>query len=294
MRRTITHLLIVFSLSLGGTTLLPAQSLSAENFLDNLSAHYAGDEAEKNQAAEIARSLSGAPRAEAERALPAVMVHLRNGTEEHAREYAFSFLLMIAIRLDGAALLSAKSGEIASLLLDPNPGIQRVSLAVTDYVIAKPETNKQPYLSALQEAIGRPHTPQDACINIISLLLLYRSSDPVALKSVLDFLHRDDLTAETRRELVHTLGVNPGLPDPVNQYLAHELEDPDPTVRAAALVAFADSTTSFHTMAKDRVERIAHDPNENPQVRELAKQAMAGKTALNPNIDLTPDKPSDH
>jgi len=39
---------------------------------------------------------------------------------------------------------------------------------------------------------------------------------------------------------------------------------------------------------------MASDPQENAQVRELAKQALAGHNALNPNIDMPPEKPNDH
>jgi hypothetical protein len=36
---------------------------------------------------------------------------------------------------------------------------------------------------------------------------------------------------------------------------------------------------------------MAKDSDENPQVRELAKEALAGKTALSPNIDWRPAAP---
>ncbi len=129
---------------------------------------------------------------------------------------------------------------------------------------------------------------------MIRPLLTFGLSDPRAVKSALAFLHRDDLTASTRSDLVNMLGTVPGLPEEVNQYLVGRLDDPDPHVRAVAVVSYADSTTAFHTAAKDRVERMANDSQENPQVRELAKQAIATKPSSNPNIDLPPYKPNDH
>jgi hypothetical protein len=71
------------------------------------------------------------------------------------------------------------------------------------------------------------------------------------------------------------------------------LDDPDAHVRAAALVAYADSTTAYHTLGKDRVQRIANDQEEIPGLRELAREAMAGKTNLSPNYDVPPEKPKD-
>lgn len=301
MKRTITDLLLVFLLSLVVATRLPAQSLSASRFLESVSAHPAGDEAEGEQGQKTGDALFSAPASEVAQALPVVMKHLRSGSEDHARDYAIGFLMVIAIRPDAATLLSSRSEEIASLLVSADPNIQHLALAVTDFVIAKPETNKQPYVSGLLAAMQKSQTPQDVSVGIISPLLKFSPNDPATLKSVLAFLHRDDLTPSTRRELVHTLGADPTLPEEVSQYLAKELDDPDPTVRATALVAYADATlavpfydskTSFHTLAKDRVERIASDSKENPQVRELARQAIAGKTGLNPNIDLPPDKPN--
>lgn len=101
------------------------------------------------------------------------------------------------------------------------------------------------------------------------------------------FLNRDDLTPSTRMELVHEFGVDP-VPEEVTQYLVARLDDPDARVRAAAVVSYADSTTAYHVAARDRLQRMANDSLENPQVRQLAKQALASKTALDPNLDWPP------
>lgn len=294
MRRLTTYLLILSSLSFGGGSWLPAQnssvdqSLSAGRFLDGVSIHPTGDESEKKQANEIAQSLSVAPPPEIERELPALMTHLRIGGEESSRLYAALFVLMIAIRPDGAAQLSARSDELSALILDADPGIQRVALAVMDYIIARPGVNNRSYLTALQTGLQRKDTPQDAGAGMIRPLLFIGSSDSGSLKSVLSFLQRDDLTPSTRMELVHELPDVPGLPDEVNQYLVKLLDDPDPHVRATALVSYADSTTAYHTLGKERVQRIANDAQEIQGIRELAKDAIAGKTHLSPNYDLPP------
>ncbi len=310
MSRTITRFLIVFSLSLSNTTWLLAQTPAADRFLDGVSAHPVGGQVEQDQAGEISRALNIAPDSEVERVLPAVLMHTRIGGDAHERVYATGFLLMIAMRPDGAALLSSRCEEISSLIVDANPVVQRSALVAMDYVIGKAGTNNQLYLSALQTALQKTQTPQDAGEQMILPLLTFGRSDPGALKSVLTFMHRDDLTSGTRSDLVHHLGAIPGLPEEVSQYLVKRLDDPDPSVRAAAVAAFADSlqaaavvaavapaaptTTSYSTLAKNRVERMASDPQENAQVRELAKQALAGHTALNPNIDMPPEKPNDH
>src|ERR1035438_7261193 len=252
MRRLKTYWLIVLVLSLGSSSCLLAQSLPADRFLDSVSARPVGDEVERDQFLTTGDALNNASAAEVDRVLPAVLKHTRSGGEAHERVYATGFLLMIAMRPDGADLLSSKSEEISSLIVDANPGIQKVAVAIMDYVIGKPATNKQPYLSASKAVMQRPQTPQEVVlVGMISALLVYGSSDPDALKSVLAFLHRDDLTPSTRSELVHRLGVVPGLPPEVNQYLVALLSDSDPHVRAAALVAYADSTTPYHIAAKD-------------------------------------------
>ena len=307
MTRPIIRLLIVFSLSLSSTTWLLAQTLSVDRFLDGVSAHPVGGQVEQNQAGDISQALNIAPDSEVERVLPNVLMHMRIGLDTHERAYATGFLLMIAMRPDGAALLSSRSEEISSLIVDTNPAVQRGALAAMDWVIGKPGTNNEPYLSALKRAIQKTETPQDAGEQMILPLLIFGRNDPEALKSVLTFMRRDDLTSGTRSDLVHYLGGVQGLPEEVNQYLVKRLDDPDPSVRAAAVVAFADSlqvaavvapatptTTSYSDLAKNRVERMARDPQENAQVRELAKQALAGRTGLNPNIDMPPAQMHDH
>ncbi len=209
MKRTIADLLIVLVLSLGGSICLVAQNPSVDGFLDKVSAHPIGDEAEQDQSTEVYESLNTAAPAEVERVLPAVLRYARSGNEVHARLYATLLLSAIAMRPDGADLLSASSEEISSLILDSNPGIQHGALAAMDYVIGKPGTNNQPYLSALQTAIQNTQTPQSADLEMIMPLLVFDRGDPAALKSVLAFMQRDDLTRSTRVDLLHNLGESP-------------------------------------------------------------------------------------
>lgn len=289
MKRWKILLLFVIGLAMSGAAPLEAQGVSADRFLDCVSSHPVGDQGEKSQAGEVAVALSRAPRSEAERVLPAIIADLSTGKDPSVRAYSTSsFLLMIAIRPDGANLLSSSSVEISSLLVDANPGIQKVAAAITDYVIAKAATKKQPYLSALQTALQNSQTSQDAAVDMIGPLLTFGGSEPATLKSVMAFLQRDDLTPSTRSELIHDMGLQPELPEEINRYLVGRLNDPDPHVRAMALVSWADSTTAYHTLGKDSVARMANDPQEIAGIRKLAKDAIAGKTHLSPNYDLPP------
>jgi hypothetical protein len=290
--KQVTAGLVVLLLSVGCLDCVAAKSLSADRFLEGLSLH-PDDGKLQREGDEVSQDLVVASPPEVERVLPTLAQYTHPGNEIHVRVYATSFLLVIAMRPDGAELLSSKSQQISALLVDADPVIQRLAAAITDWVIAKPATNKQPYLSSLQAALQRPLTAQDAGVDMIGPLLTYGHNDPAALKSVLAFLQRDDLTPATRSDLVHGLGVLPGLPDEVSQYLVRRLDDPDPHVRASALVSYADATSefypiAFHTLGKERVERIANDPQEIPGIRQLAKDALAGKAHLSPNYDLPP------
>jgi hypothetical protein len=189
----------MFVLSLGSSSCLAAQKLSADRFLDGVSAQPVGDEIEQNQFLETGDALTNASASEVERGLPAVLIHTCSGGETHERAYATGFLLDIAMRSDGTALLSSRSEEISSLIVDANPVVQRVALAAMDWVIGKPATNNQPYLSALQTAIQKPQVPQDAGAGMIGPLLAFGRSDPQTLKSVLAFLQRGDLTPRRGR-----------------------------------------------------------------------------------------------
>lgn len=294
MKSLVIILMSIIGLAMSNSSRVLAQGLSVSQFLQGVSTHPNGDEVEQRRSGEIYQFLASAPPAEVKKELPTVLQYTRSGNDIHARRYALLFLTAFAIRLDGGDLLSANSEEISSMILDLNPDVQRGGLVVMDYVLAKAGTNKQPYLSALQTALQKVQTPQDAGEEMIFPLLVYNRSDPAVIKSVLAFMQREDLTLSNRLGLMHELSNVPDLPTEVNQVLTKELDDPDPRVRAAAVIAFADSTTEFHTLAKDRVARIASDPQENAQVREKAKEAIAGKTNLNPNIDLQPEDRKDH
>jgi hypothetical protein len=286
MKRIVTDLLIVFVLSLESSSYLLAQSLTADRFLAGVSARPVGDQVEQDQFLKTDMALNAAPTAEVQRELPSILQYALTGNEVHTRRYAVLFLLGIAMRPDGAALLYPSSAEISSLILDANPGIQTAAVTVAFW--AAP--HQQRYVSAFETAIERAQTQQDLDAQMVSSLAEIGSGDPDALKAVLDFMHRDDLTVSTRIDLVHFLGNLPDLPNEINQALVKELDDPDPRVRAAAVAAFSDSTTTaYHTLAKSRVESMANDPQENPKVRELAQEAIAGKTQLSPNINEQPD-----
>lgn len=277
MKQIVTSLLLAFAISLGGSTRLKAQSLSADRFLDGVSAHPVGDQAERHQSGEISHALIEASPEEVERVLPVVLRYSRPGNEAPVRGYAITFLLGIAARPDGADLLSSKAAEISSMIADVNPVFQTSVVSIAEILMMQPATNNKPYVTALKAAIQNRQTPQDVIAErMIRFLSTFGQSDPDVMKSVLAFLHRDDLTSSTRSDLVRELSVVPRLPEEVNQYLVKSLDDPDPSVRVAAVVAFADSTTEYHILAKNRVEKMASDPQENNQLRELAKKALAG------------------
>lgn len=301
MKRMVTALLIVFVLSLGSSGCLLAQSLTADRFLKGVAARPAGDQVEADQGGEVYLALTTDSPAEVQKELPSILQYALGGNEVHTRRHAVLFLTAIAIRPDGAALLFSSSEEISSLILDGDSGIQKGAVTVAFW--AGP--NRRRYVSAFEVAVARAQTPQDLDVQMVSSLAKIGAGDPDALKAVLDFMHLDDLTVSTRIDLVHFLGNLPDLPNEINQALVKELDDSDPRVRAAAVAAFSDSTTTaYHTLAKSRVESMANDPQENPKVRELAQEAIAGKTHLDPNINeqpvpkdlppLPPVQPMDH
>jgi len=283
--RIVTNLLIVFVLSLCTSSYLLAQGIPADRFLADVSAHPVGDQAEQNKFLEACLSLGSAAPTDVQRELPSILQYALGGNEERTRVYAVGLLNAIAIRPGGAALLYPSTEEISSLILDSDPGIQRGAVSVAFW--AGP--NQPRYLSAFEVAIERAQTPQDIDVQIVSFLARMGSSDSDSLKAALDFMHRDDLTVMTRGQLVHFLGNLPELPNEINKALVKELDDPDPRVRAAAVAAFSDSaSTAYHALAKNRIESMANDAQEDPEVRKLAQEAIAGKTNLSPNINLPP------
>jgi hypothetical protein len=209
----VTDLLIVFILSLGSSSCLLAQSLTADRFMAGVAARPVGDQVEQDQSLKVVKSLRIASPAEVQRELPSILQYALSGNEVHVRAYAADFLAVIALRPDGADLLSSSSSEeILSLILDANPETQRAAVTVTYFVIGKAGANQQRYLSAFEAVIARAQTPQDIDVQMVPLLSAFGSGDPSALKSVLNFMHRDDLTVSTRSDLVHLLCVDPGLP----------------------------------------------------------------------------------
>lgn len=256
----------------------PPHGLSADGFLDRVSQHPVGDQSEQTQSVELYMALITDQPAQVEKVIPAVLRYARPGNSEQVRSYALRFLLAITARPDGANLLSSRSEQIAALISDDDAAIQTSIVSDAEILMMQPATNNKPYVAALTAAVLNKRTPQDVvAVRMIRFLMTYGRSDSAAVNSILTFLHRDDLISSTRSDLVRELFEVPGLPKEVNQYLLGRFDDPAPSVRVAAVIAFADSTGDFHFLAKSRVEKIAGDSNEDPRLRELAKKALAGQ-----------------
>lgn len=283
---------VVLIVLLSGSASLVAQTSSPEDCLEGTAAHPAVSETQRDRCLEADEALSVASPAEVKSQLQTLLKYTQSGNKTQVKSYATMFLMAIAMRPDGADLLSSDAANISSLIVDADPGIQKVAVAITDWIISKPQTNKEPYRAALLAAVQKQQTPQDVLVEMIVPLLSYSSSDPDAVKSVLDFLHRADLTESTRMEIVHSLAGYRDFPIGVRKLLVGMLDDPSLRVRAAAVIAFSNSYSGYDPLARDRVRGIAGDEHENPRLRALAKEALAGHSPLNPNIDLTPYKPT--
>jgi hypothetical protein len=280
--------------------------MTADTFLDKVSASAIHDQDERNELMSVYTALNIAAPAEAERVLPSILQHVRVGNEILVREYASQFLLGIVLRPDGATILLPKSDEISALIVDDDAVIQRTAVTVVDYVVGRTRAANTSYESSLMAAIQNAHTPQDNAVEMITPLMMLgylASKDPRATQAVLNFLHRDDLSVDTRTGILHGTSTFYDTSGEITAYLCKSFDNPNPRVRAAAVIAFANSAgipsdprteAPFHRLAKSRVERMANDADENPQVRELAKRALAGQGGLNPNIDMPPENAKDH
>lgn len=312
MRRIATTLLVVCLLLLASATCLPGQELSADQFLDQVSAHPVGDQVERDQSLRTDMALNAGPASEVERVLPSIFQHVRSGNETRVRGYAGMFLLGIAIRPDGRVLLASHSADIAPLLLDADAGIQHVAIVITDWAIDN--QNSAAFLPALAKAMQQvrprqaasnsgpaPYDPaNDDTANIAGLLLRFGSNDPANVEEIHAFLTHSGLTPGAKIAMLNALGGMGDLPEEIIQDLLRFYADPNLHVRVQAIMAFANSgsgayATNFHKQAKNSVEQIAADENENPKLRQLAIDALAGRPGLNPNIDdrvaASPPKP---
>lgn len=283
--------LVVLIVLAAGASSIVAQIPAVDACLGGVSTRPAGDEAQSDRCFKADEALNAASPVQVRAELPALLKYTRSSNEIHTRGYATMFLMVIAMRPDGAELLSSDAESISSLIIDTEPDIQKVAVAIMDWVISKPPTNKRPYLAALLTGIQNHQTPQNIVVEMIAPLLSYDPADPSAIKSVLSFLHRSDLTESTQIDVVHDLAASRDFPTEVREALVDRLDDPRLRVRAAAVIAFSNQLLGYDPVAKGRVETIARDQKEDPRLRALAKEALAGHAGLNPNINLTPYKP---
>ena len=288
MKFILASIATVFALLLCAAQTQKAPAPSVEQFLNGLSSNSKGTNAEVEEGGQVADAIATAHSGEVSQEIPEIFDKLRQSPDRRVRAYAVAFLVTIAQRPDGKDLLGSRSHEIADLLQDPDEGIQKGVIALIDWVAA---SHPQVYLPALRAAIAKPNLSQDLGFQLASALLAIGSlaGDAASIHAALGFIERKDLTWQTRMQIAESMGTNPGVPDEVCRELVKALDDPDPRVRAAAIVAFAGPTSSVHSLAQGRIERMSRDPQENRQVRHLAAEALAGHAPLNPNIE--PDAP---
>lgn len=325
MKRIVTTLLTFTPLLLAAPLCRAQQASSAVQFLDGLAAAPASDRnAENEKAMKQAEILTTALRADVEASLPAILLYAENTSQnERTRKYAALFLAMIGMRGDGRDLLSTHSADIAQLLTDADPGIQRAAVTIT-YGLIGPNAGQQSaaYVPALAAAVRNPGTPQDIAVQMLDALLRLGSGQTAIVESVHNFLTRPDLNPQTKIDSVRSLGMLSDLPEQISQDLCTRFDDPNPNVRIAAIIAYSNAASqkdnvaryvrgevsipsedpqeaalrrkaatsvlssefTFVGEARKHVERIAADETENPKLRQLARDALAGRTPLNPNI----------
>lgn len=322
-RVTKTSLAVILGL-LVAPPCLEAQASSIEQFLNHVANTPVRDSTESTQIGEEGDLLSKAPRSEVEKVLPTLLGYTSNtSANPHARQIAALFLLGVAMRGDAADLLSSHSAQMAQLLTDSDPVIQRVTLTILPWLIGpNGGQNGKVYVPALLTAVRNPVSPQDNAAQTAFLLLYLGPGDPDVVAAVHAFLTRNDLNSDAKIQTLRTLTVMLNLPDQISQDLCSRFNDSDPHVRVAAIIAYSDaalqrksattylsgtdpipsedpvaaavrrkvfseilnSKSTFFNEAQKRVEQIAANENENPKLRQLAKDALAGRTALDPNV----------
>lgn len=249
---------------------------SLQQFFEGLLQHYDPSSLPKfEDVLKVTDRIAGARPEDITNALPSIFQALAHQDDNVKIDAAFA-LTVISRRLDSARLLQDYIERIGNLFDSSDPRLQGTPAVVFLNLKPAPPQEVVPLLLAFLKRTDRDPQAQGSAV---FALVRIAPDNLKVVAAIQEFLARP-LDKSTRIGVLNALG-NPNANDPqlIAAVMSH-LEDADPGIRFTAVQTIMRIGQPALERADRILERLANAPNQPPEVRDAAKEALA---KLHPN-----------
>jgi len=188
------------------------------------------------------------------------------------RRVAAMALYQISSRRDEQALLAPDTATLASLLVDPDIPIRRVSILAIGSL--QPDGNS-PFVPALKSFLARPDAVSTIGAAVASILLKAAPDDPNSTNAVVQFMQRQDHTSMSRAETLQGIEFAKSHNREVAKEVARYADDPDEQVSVHAIETLQRMGPDVVLDSRQSLSRIARDGSRSSGVRAAATKALS-------------------
>jgi HEAT repeats len=217
----------------------------------------------------VMHQIQAAPADDISKALPAIFAALAH-QDIRVKLDACAGLLAISLRPDSAALLRTHIKPIADLLSSPDARLQWGGVEFLGYMKPLPPPEAA---APMRAYLKRTDADSRAQAGAVGFLVRHAPDNPENVGVVLNFLDRP-LPVDARIAALNALGT-PKVRDPnIIDRVIGSLDDRDSKIRFTAADVVPRMGRQTLLLAQPKLERLARDPNEAPDVKEEARRAL--------------------
>jgi len=247
---------------------------SLQEFYQRLVEHYNPSSLpSEEERMRVMHQAQAAPAEEISRALPWISTALAH-QDDQVKLVACAALLAISLRPDSAALLRAHIKPIGDLLVSPNERLQGIGVEILGYLKPLPPPEAAAPMLAFLKRTDANTTAQ---AGVAGFLMKYAPDNPENVGAVLNFLDRP-LDTQARIQALQALGTQPVTDPNIIDRVVAALDDRNSRTRFAAAEVLPRMGRRALLQAQPELERLAEDPDQPDDVKEIARKALEGLT----------------
>lgn len=259
-------------MSVAAITPTYAQSREAEELFHDFEARAArGTPGTVDEAEPILERFATGSREAVVETLP-LIVHAAADPHVSVRRIAALALYKITRRSDGQALLSSENTTLATLLVDPDIPIRRITILAVHNLRLNASS---PLLPVLEIFLARNDAVSTIGAGAATVLMEAAPSGTGATNAVVQFMRRPDQTSATRDIMLDAVSYAKSENHEIGTEVARYADDPKEQTSTHAIETLQSMGKNIVRDNQQSLSRIAADANRTPGVREAAKKALA-------------------
>ena len=269
---------LLFLASLLVTTQTHGQASEIEGLFHDVEGMTPGSDEVFAKADPILERLKQSSRENVEAALP-IIVHAASDPHVSVRRVAATALLEIAWRPDRQALLAPQTATIASLLVDPDIPIRRVTCYVVMWLKLDASS---PLVLRMEDDLSREDAVSTIGGGIAGILMRAFPDDAASTDAIVRYMGRKDHTVQSKSDMLQSIRVAGSHNRDIGKAVAAWAQGPDEAIDVDAISTLFGMGDAVVLDNQQILSTIPVDPAQSPRVRDAATKALSGKSVTFP------------